>query len=179
VTGPMWPWIRGRSWIPEGIKTTFPQAALDVRIWIAILLLIFVYGVGPEIYQRMITTRTLPGTPVATGEAWDKLTTVQQSALERALKDLPKRDQFEVICLNNDCKDVASNFMHALNAAGWSPVLGTGMMFNTEPFGLNLYQKDVTDQSLAKAIETATGLKIEHIFQATFPNDSIFVGIRP
>jgi hypothetical protein len=53
VSGPMWPWIRTISWIPEGFSASLSRAALDARIWIAVLLLIFMYGVVPEIYQRI------------------------------------------------------------------------------------------------------------------------------
>jgi hypothetical protein len=52
VTGPMWPLIRTISWIPEKVSASFSRAALDARIWVAILLLLFVYGTAPEIYQR-------------------------------------------------------------------------------------------------------------------------------
>jgi hypothetical protein len=52
VTGPMWPLIRIISWIPKKVSASFSRAALDARIWIAILLLLFVYGTAPEIYQR-------------------------------------------------------------------------------------------------------------------------------
>jgi hypothetical protein len=52
VTGPMWPWLRTREWIPEGARVSLSKAPLDGRIWIVTLLLLFVYGTGPEIYRR-------------------------------------------------------------------------------------------------------------------------------
>lgn len=54
VTGPMWPWLRTREWIPEGTKLSLSKAPLDGRIWIATLLLLFVYGAAPEIYRRAV-----------------------------------------------------------------------------------------------------------------------------
>jgi hypothetical protein len=128
---------------------------------------------------KKMASQPAPVAPVATGDTWDRLNNVQQADLERALKGLPKRDQFQVICLNNDCKDLSLNFMRAFRAAGWEPVMGSGAMYYQQPYGAVLYQKDVNDESLAKAIEAATGLKIEHISQSTQLQDSLFIGIRP
>lgn len=52
--GPMWPWLRTREWIPEGAKASLSKVPLDGRIWIATLLLLFVYGTGPEVYRRVV-----------------------------------------------------------------------------------------------------------------------------
>ena len=52
VAGPLWPWIRTRAWLPANVSASLSRAALDARIWIAALLLLFIYGTGPEIYRR-------------------------------------------------------------------------------------------------------------------------------
>jgi hypothetical protein len=52
VAGPMWPLIRTRTWLPAGAVTSLSKASLDARIWIATLLLLFLYGIAPEIYNR-------------------------------------------------------------------------------------------------------------------------------
>jgi hypothetical protein len=49
--GPMFPWIRTRTWIPEWVSTSLSWAALDARIWIGAVFLLFLYGTGPELYQ--------------------------------------------------------------------------------------------------------------------------------
>jgi hypothetical protein len=59
VGGPMWPAIRPR--LPAAISTSLARAALDARLLIAALLLIFVYVlVGPEIYRRFTEPQTAP-----------------------------------------------------------------------------------------------------------------------
>jgi hypothetical protein len=52
VAGPMWPLIRARTWLPAGAVTSLSKASLDARIWIAALLLLFLYSIAPEIYNR-------------------------------------------------------------------------------------------------------------------------------
>jgi hypothetical protein len=62
--GPMFPWIRTRSWIPERISASLSRAALDARIRIIALLLLFVYGVAPAIYRRATMPVAVTGTPL-------------------------------------------------------------------------------------------------------------------
>lgn len=50
--GPMWPWIRTRKWVPKGFSAAISRAAADARVWLAVLLLLFIYGAGPELYHR-------------------------------------------------------------------------------------------------------------------------------
>jgi hypothetical protein len=55
IGGPMWPAIRPR--IPAVISSSLTRIALDARLLIAALLLIFLYVlVGPEIYRRFTDT---------------------------------------------------------------------------------------------------------------------------
>ncbi len=127
---------------------------------------------------KKMASQPAPTAPVATGDIWDNLKPTQQLALERALKSLPKRDGFQVICVSTDCKDLATSFLRVLDDADWTPVLTSGNGYYQEPVGLVLYQKDVKDRSLADAIEAATGIKVERIAQATQPTESIFIGVR-
>ena len=60
VTGPMWPWLRTRTWLPAGVTASLSKAPLDARVWIAALLLLFLYGTAPEIYQRATAPAPLP-----------------------------------------------------------------------------------------------------------------------
>ncbi len=50
VAGPMWPLIKTR--VPGWLYSGLGRAASDVRIWISVLLILFVYVVGPDIYRR-------------------------------------------------------------------------------------------------------------------------------
>lgn len=50
--GPMFPWLRTRTWIPEHLSASLSRAALDARIWIAALLIAFLYLAAPEVYLR-------------------------------------------------------------------------------------------------------------------------------
>ncbi len=52
VSGPMWPWVRTRTWLPESVSASFTRAALDARYWLAGLFLIFLFGVAPDVYRR-------------------------------------------------------------------------------------------------------------------------------
>jgi hypothetical protein len=51
IGGPMWPTIRNR-WASPRIAASIANTARDARIWIAILLIFFLYGVAPDIYRR-------------------------------------------------------------------------------------------------------------------------------
>jgi hypothetical protein len=61
--GFMFPWMRTRTWIPEIVSASLSKAALDARYWIAALLTIFIYTIGPEIYRRAVEPRA--GFPTA------------------------------------------------------------------------------------------------------------------
>jgi hypothetical protein len=63
--GPLFPWIRTRAWIPGSASASLSRAALDARFWIAALLLIFVYMVAPEIYQRAMGVNETTATSIA------------------------------------------------------------------------------------------------------------------
>lgn len=55
IGGPMFPLIRKISWVPKWIAPSISGAARDARIWIAILIIFFLYGIGPELYWRATT----------------------------------------------------------------------------------------------------------------------------
>jgi len=50
--GHMWPRIKGA--VPKRIADTVALAALDFRLWVVLLLAIFVVLIAPEIYQRAV-----------------------------------------------------------------------------------------------------------------------------
>jgi len=54
IGGPMWPLIRMRAGIPESVSRSLLSGATDARIWLAVLLILFIYATGPEIYRRAV-----------------------------------------------------------------------------------------------------------------------------
>jgi hypothetical protein len=73
--GIMFPWLRSRTWVPERLSASMSRAALDARVWIIALLLLFVFLVGPEIYR-------LPEAPIGSSPADDTaIAKVAQSEL--------------------------------------------------------------------------------------------------
>jgi hypothetical protein len=50
--GPIFPLTREISWLPIWVAPSISNAARDARVWIAVLLLFFLYGVVPDIYRR-------------------------------------------------------------------------------------------------------------------------------
>ncbi len=88
VTGPMWPWIRTRTWLPAGVAASFSKAPLDARLWIAALLLLFLYGTAPEIYQRATAPAASPSVIHATAEDIAKATAPIQAQLDAASHEL-------------------------------------------------------------------------------------------
>jgi hypothetical protein len=65
IGGPMFPLVRTMNWIPKGAAISISAAARDARIWIAVLLIFFLYGVAPDLYRRAtlpIATTTKPET---------------------------------------------------------------------------------------------------------------------
>lgn len=116
----------------------------------------------------------------ATGRTWQALTNNEKTLLALALRNLPKRDHFRIICLTSDCKDLATDFMGVMHDANWNPTFSSASSFFSEPYGLVIYQKDVNDHSIADAIEKTTNLKIDHIEGSNDPTiESIFLGLRP
>jgi hypothetical protein len=179
--GPIFPWIRTRRWIPENVSASLSRAALDARIWIVTLLLIFIYGTGPEIYRRAVqpTTPQVRVPPSLTARLWSPLTDDQESSLERALRAISKRAPLQIICMSTDCRELAGNFISAFNSSGWQ-VRAAFSGYPSEPVGLVLFQTDINDHSLADTIETTTRLKIQRIEPSAMPTgNSLFIGIKP
>ncbi len=63
IAGPMWPTISNR-WTSPTISALIARTARDARLWIAVLLIFFLYGVAPGIYRRA-------SAPVAATTCWD------------------------------------------------------------------------------------------------------------
>jgi hypothetical protein len=61
IAGPMWPWIRTRSWVSQALVAPLSRVPSNPYVWLAVLLILFVYGTAPEIYQR--ATAPLPSAP--------------------------------------------------------------------------------------------------------------------
>lgn len=121
-----------------------------------------------------------PAAALATGRTWAPLNSDAQKLASIAVKLVPTRERFRVICLTTDCKDLAQNFMDIFHEAGWNPVFASNTSYYQEPFGLVLYLKDPTDKSLREAIEKSTNLKIDHVEISTDPfMESLFIGLRP
>jgi hypothetical protein len=142
------------------------MAAMIVSTWAFI---------GYDLYDRHF------GNPshVARGRLWSPMTDDQEALLERALSKFTKRSPILIICMSADCRELAGNFIGAFHNSGWE-VRGAFSGYPQEPIGLVLYQVDVNDHSLADAIQTSTGLKIERIDHTSIPdNESLFIGIRP
>jgi len=65
VTGPMWPWIRTRPLIAGTVAGKISGIATDARIWLGVLLLLFLYGEGPDIFRRSVPSASEIATAVA------------------------------------------------------------------------------------------------------------------
>ena len=57
VFGHMWPRIKNA--LPQQVIDTVTNAALDFRLWIVTLLVLFVVTIGPETYQRAVAPQRL------------------------------------------------------------------------------------------------------------------------
>ncbi len=58
--GAMFPWIRTREWVSHVFSASLSRAALDARIWIAALLISFIYVMGPDLYRRATSPTDQP-----------------------------------------------------------------------------------------------------------------------
>ena len=56
--GPMWPWVRTQPWFSVQVAARISRATADPLVWVGILLLLFLYKTGPELYQRAIAPQT-------------------------------------------------------------------------------------------------------------------------
>ena len=134
--------------------------------------------VGYDLYDRHFGNSS--SAHIATGKLWPPLTDEQEASLERALKALPNHRAFRIICLSADCREFSGNIISAFHSAGWQPLAAFSNQNYSEPVGLVLYLKDLNDRSLANAIETSTGQKIDHIETSSDPTmESLLVRIKP
>jgi len=79
-----------------------------------------------------------------------------QVTLRIALKNIQKPStNFRIICLDNECRDLAYSFLSIFNGIGWVPFLDSKTNYNI-PAGLVLYMNDINDHKLSDAIEIAT-----------------------
>jgi hypothetical protein len=176
VTGPFWPWIRTITWLPEKISASLSRAALDARIWIAALLMLFAYSAAPELYRRATQSSSPPA--FTQGKLWPPLTDKEELSLEQALKGIKVRP-IRIICISANCRELAGNLIGAFHNAGWD-VFGAFSGFPQEPVGIRVFLRDIQDKSLSAAIEKATSLKVEATEASNDPTfDSIFIGIKP
>jgi hypothetical protein len=65
--GPVWPWIRTRPWFSKTVASRVSRVAADPIAWVGILLLLFLYKTGPELYQRATTPVIIHDAPTVTG----------------------------------------------------------------------------------------------------------------
>jgi hypothetical protein len=102
IAGPMWPAIRNR-WASPDLSASVAAAARDVRLWIALLLILFLYGVAPEIYQRATKPIAVTGAigvmPIGTtsvddavAQATKKITAERDEAIKSASRTAKERD---------------------------------------------------------------------------------------
>jgi hypothetical protein len=87
VGGPMWPLIRTRAWIPENVSRSLSRAATDARVWIVVLLVLFIYGTGPELYNRVTYLHQIVIHDAPTSEDFSKHK-VQQASDTARIADL-------------------------------------------------------------------------------------------
>ena len=90
--------------------------------------------------------------------AWPGLPADQQAALVTALDAVTPHAEVTVWCANANCSDLAEDMQFVAYQAGWdthsdAPVLGAGQ-------GLNVAPDTPQGRAIAKAIETATGIKV-------------------
>jgi len=83
----MFPWIRTRTWIPKSVSSSLSAASLDMRIWIAALLILFLYQAAPEMYRRAIEPRAPISDAPNTGDL-AKATVAIRAERDGAIKDL-------------------------------------------------------------------------------------------
>jgi hypothetical protein len=167
-------WRQLQSWL----SNTNPN-----WVWTAFALLLLGIILAPFIEQRRLpfaVTVSVGTPPTPTGRLWPTLTHDERTLLALALKILPKRDRFRVICVTSDCNALSEDFMASFHDASWNPLLATGNAFYREPYGIILYMKDINDRGVADAIEKTTSLKVDRIETSSdLTMESLFIGIRP
>src|SRR5215467_753486 len=86
---------------------------------------------------------------------WPPLSRGEALELKLALMSIPKKERFRVICVENECRELALTFFSALAEADWDPQAAfSGSFQNT--VGIILYQTNANDRVLADAIDRAT-----------------------
>jgi len=121
--GFMFPWIRTRTWIPERVSASLSRSALDARIWITGLLILFVWVVvWPDLVGRFSPSRPVISAGGSDKYLWEPLSQPEALELRIALRDVAKpKVKFVVICIERDCRDLALSLLSAFDVVGWDP----------------------------------------------------------
>jgi hypothetical protein len=115
IGGPMFPLTRMVTWIPKGIAPSISKAARDARVWIAVLLLFFLYGVAPDIYRRATAPATLTGAigvmPIGTTSEGASVVTTSLRLQFNAAGDATEIDAKNIKwrAINPEQTDIAEN----------------------------------------------------------------------
>jgi hypothetical protein len=174
--GFMFPWLRTK--IPIRLSASLSRASLDVRFWIAALLILFVWVVmRPELVGRFSQQK---GQAVSDKYTWEPLSANEALEVRIALRDVTKpKGKFLVICVERDCRDLALSLVAAFDVVGWEPEGVFTGTFQT-PIGITSFQQDINNHQLADALERATSSRLKVTIKPSgFPGtDSILVGIK-
>jgi hypothetical protein len=101
--GPMFPLTREVRWLPQWVAPSISGAARDARVWIAVLLLFFLYGVAPDIYQRatkpIAVTGAIGAMPIGTtsvdeavAQATKRISSERDEAVQSGARMAKERD---------------------------------------------------------------------------------------
>ncbi len=144
-------------------------------------------NLGFAVYDRLAPqppTGGPTGNPTSSQHAsphyyWPPLNDGEAAALEALAKRATRPNNLRIICVDSDCRELAGNLVSVFHAAGWPVSLEfTGNY--TESVGIDIYQPDPKDRTLANIIEQATYLKVDAVKPTDFPGiTSIFIGIKP
>jgi len=102
IGGPMWPTIRNKYASPR-VASSVANAARDARVWIAVLLVFFLYMAAPDIYLRatkpIVASGPIGAMPVGAGsvdetiaQAAKNVTSERDEAIKSAARAAKERD---------------------------------------------------------------------------------------
>jgi hypothetical protein len=150
-------------------------------VFIAFALLLTALIASPFVEQLRAPLLPTGGPISSPGKYWwYPLSSEEALSLRLQIRNIPKREQFRIICTNSDCRELADSFARVFSGADWSPVSTYGDLFSS-PVGIVLYQKDINEHALADAIEKATNGRLQvKITKSDDPIfDSLYVGLKP
>jgi hypothetical protein len=122
--------------------------------------------------------------PLKNPNVWERLTSIERSAIKSRLEDMPKRQVF-IGCDTKYCESLAQSFGSLFDDLEWPHFIKPGGILSVGVYGIEMIPNDEGARALMKAVDehTKSRLKIKNVDrQEKSGNDGVMtmiIGVKP